>query len=115
MAVPTLVAGEPLAECLASLEKQTARDFEVIVIDNSGRRLVPSNVPARVIYNTHNVGFGAAINQAIDAADGAGVVMVGGLGECAEFWLWLLRYRWFSRAILGPKRPRHAGTAISKR
>ncbi len=68
MAVPTLVAGEPLAACLASLEKQTARNFEVIVIDNSGQRLVPGNAGVRVIYNTRNVGFGAAINQAISAS-----------------------------------------------
>ncbi len=66
--VPTLAAGDDLAECLASLERQTFSDFEVIVVDNSGRRAVGSAVKAegrvRVIANERNVGFGAAVNQA---------------------------------------------------
>ena len=36
--VPTLAADESLDECLASLDRQTFRDFEVIVVDNSGQR-----------------------------------------------------------------------------
>lgn len=39
------------------------------MIDNSSRRLVPQNSLARVIYNDRNVGFGAAINQAVRASD----------------------------------------------
>jgi len=62
--VPTLAADESLACCLASLEQQTFRDFEAIVVDNSGRRAVTSSDAVRVIANDRNVGFGAAINQA---------------------------------------------------
>jgi GT2 family glycosyltransferase len=62
--VPTLEAGEPLAACLESLDRQTFRDFEVIVVDNSGRRAVSPQAHARVIVNETNVGFGAAFNQA---------------------------------------------------
>jgi GT2 family glycosyltransferase len=62
--VPTLEAGETLDACLASLDGQTFCDFEVIVIDNSGKRAAKLNGRARVIANEHNVGFGAAVNQA---------------------------------------------------
>lgn len=66
MVVPTLTAGEPLRECLESLEQQAFRDFETVVVDNSGcgkvsRLRLPDR--ARVIENPHNVGFGAAVNQ----------------------------------------------------
>ncbi len=62
--VPTLAADETLDECLASLERQTFRDFEVIVVDNSGLHLAKASGCARVIVNDRNVGFGAAVNQA---------------------------------------------------
>ena len=62
--VPTLAADESLDECLASLERQTFRDFEVIVVDNSGQCPTKQRGCARVIANDRNVGFGAAVNQA---------------------------------------------------
>jgi GT2 family glycosyltransferase len=62
--VPTLAADETLDECLASLDGQTFCDFEVIVVDNSGRRAAKSKGRVRVIANDRNVGFGAAVNQA---------------------------------------------------
>jgi glycosyltransferase involved in cell wall biosynthesis len=34
--VPTLAAGDTLADCLRSLENQTFENFDVIVVDNSG-------------------------------------------------------------------------------
>ncbi len=39
VAVPTLAAGDALADCLRSLESQTFDDFEVVVVDNSGTGL----------------------------------------------------------------------------
>ena len=71
MVIPTLAADLRLRECLESLGRQTLRDWEVIVIDNSGKNLVsrdalPAN--ARVIANARNVGFGAAVNQGIEAS-----------------------------------------------
>jgi GT2 family glycosyltransferase len=62
--VPTLAADEALAECLASLEQQTFSDFEVIVVDNSGRHAARPGHEVTVIANNRNVGFGAAVNQA---------------------------------------------------
>jgi GT2 family glycosyltransferase len=58
-----------LQTCLNSLHDQTIADFDIIVVDNSGRRLVPQDAATRVIYNDHNAGFGAAVNQAIRASD----------------------------------------------
>jgi GT2 family glycosyltransferase len=62
--VPTLAADEALTTCLEALGRQTIADFDVIVIDNSGRRAAQSSGRARVIANERNVGFGAAVNQA---------------------------------------------------
>jgi len=61
--VPTLAADETLAECLASLDRQTYANFEVIVVDNSGRRSLEPHGRVRVIGNESNLGFGAAFNQ----------------------------------------------------
>jgi GT2 family glycosyltransferase len=67
--VPTLAAGDALAECLRSLENQTYRDFEVIVVDNSVAHLVTVALDrVQVIVNERNVGFGAAINQGYRAS-----------------------------------------------
>lgn len=66
--IPTLVAGERLRECLNGLERQTLRDFEIVVVDNSGEglaRLSGATSAGRVIENSHNLGFGGAINQAV--------------------------------------------------
>jgi GT2 family glycosyltransferase len=69
VAVPTLAAGEALADCLRSLEAQTLTDFEVVVVDNSGIGLArASDARMRVIGNPRNVGFGAAVNQAYRAS-----------------------------------------------
>ncbi|MBV9768570.1 MAG: glycosyltransferase, partial [Bryobacterales bacterium] len=62
--VPTLAADETLDDCLASLDRQTVSDFEVIVVDNSGRRAVQPRGRIQVIANDRNVGFGRAVNQA---------------------------------------------------
>ena len=43
------------------------RDFEVIVVDNSGRGLARAGV--RGVANDRNVGFGAAVNQGIRASE----------------------------------------------
>src|SRR5262249_20267637 len=61
-----------LRECVESLSRQTRKDLEVIVVDNSGAGLVGKlgTAPgARVIENARNVGFGAAINQGIAASN----------------------------------------------
>jgi GT2 family glycosyltransferase len=65
--IPTLEGGTLLAECLASLERQTRRDFEIVVVDNGSegrvKRQILSN-EVRVIENARNAGYGGAVNQA---------------------------------------------------
>jgi GT2 family glycosyltransferase len=64
--IPTLAADSRLRDCVASLALQTRRDFEVIVMDNSGQGLVQRNgvAPgAQVIDCNGNIGFGAAVNR----------------------------------------------------
>jgi GT2 family glycosyltransferase len=67
VAIPTLHAGAPLQECLASLERQSFRDFQAVVVDNSGQHLAePACAPysgVACVENARNAGFGAAINQ----------------------------------------------------
>lgn len=60
-----------MRECVEALGRQTWRQFEVIVIDNSGKGLVRRNgglEGVRVIENARNAGFGTAINQGIQAS-----------------------------------------------
>ncbi len=62
--MPTLAAGDALADCLRALESQTLTDFEVVVVDNSGMGLAQaSGARTRVVANPGNVGFGGAVNQ----------------------------------------------------
>jgi GT2 family glycosyltransferase len=70
VAIPTLAADSRLQDCVDSLTRQSLRDFEIIVIDNSGRGAAAllSLPGARIIQNPRNVGFGAAINQALRAS-----------------------------------------------
>lgn len=67
--IPTLEAGATLEACLRSLDAQEYRDFEAVVVDNSGHDLTRSlgayTFPLRRIENLDNIGFGAAINQGI--------------------------------------------------
>ena len=67
--VPTLTAGPMLMECLVSLLNQTGRDFQVVVVDNSGKQLVrqmeAERFGATVVENPRNLGFAAAVNAAI--------------------------------------------------
>lgn len=56
---------------MESLARQTRRDFEVVVVDNSGRGLVRRNgvaAGARVLENSRNAGFGGALNQGLRAS-----------------------------------------------
>jgi GT2 family glycosyltransferase len=68
VAIPTLAADARLLECVSALEKQTERDFEVMIVDNSGKGLARAagavRPGVRVIELPRNVGFGAAVNAA---------------------------------------------------
>ncbi len=69
--IPTLEGGENLERCLAALRAQTLTGFEIVVVDNSGRgaaRSLAGQAGARLVENPANAGFGAAVNQGMDAA-----------------------------------------------
>ena len=69
--IPTLSADARLGECLDALQHQTRRDFEVVVVDNSGQGLARRNgLPpgTRVIENQRNAGYGIAVNQGVEAS-----------------------------------------------
>ena len=67
VAIPTLAADSKLADCIRSLEAQSWKDFDVVVVDNSGKRLARERLGlgtcVQIIENMDNRGFGAAINQ----------------------------------------------------
>lgn len=74
MVIPTLRAGEPLKAALESLASQTWKDFEVIVVDNSGNRLAAplateTRFPLLVLYPETNLGFGVAVNRAVNRSE----------------------------------------------
>jgi GT2 family glycosyltransferase len=69
--IPTLAADSRLRDCMEALAKQSRRDFEVVVVDNSGRSLARNNgtaPSAQIIECTTNTGFGAAVNRGIEAS-----------------------------------------------
>lgn len=62
--MPTLGADRTLEQCLEGLERQTLRDFQVVVVDNGSggmaRRLEGGQVS--VLPSSENLGYGGAIN-----------------------------------------------------
>ncbi len=64
--IPTLAADSTYLACVRSLEKQTLREIEIVIVDNSGENKVQQQIQAgsrvRVIANNSNLGFGEAVN-----------------------------------------------------
>lgn len=66
--IPTIAADGKLQECVDALGRQTRQDFEVIVVDNSGKGLAAKRKfggLVRVLECPRNLGFGAAVNLGI--------------------------------------------------
>ena len=64
--IPTLSADAKLLECVASLQNQTYREFEVVVVDNSGKGLARAALRGQefaIVDAPRNLGFGAAVNE----------------------------------------------------
>jgi GT2 family glycosyltransferase len=106
--IPTLAAGETLAECLRSLRAQTQADFEVIVVDNSGKGLVKlGNFPGiAIIEMQHNVGFGAAINAAIASSSAPYLATINDDAVALPEWL--------ARLVAAMERDPQAGSGASQ-
>jgi GT2 family glycosyltransferase len=91
VAIPTLAEDDTLADCLRSLESQTLKDFEVVVIDNSGvNRARAAGPRVRMIANSSNVGFGAAVNQAFRASEAPYLATLNDDAVAEPHWLELL-------------------------
>ena len=109
MVIPTLTADSRLLECVESLGRQTRRDFEVIIVDNSGEGLVRRKgiaPEARVIENRANVGFGAAINAGVRASSGR---YVASLNDDA-----MAHPRWLEALVCALERRPDAGMCASQ-
>jgi GT2 family glycosyltransferase len=91
IAIPTLRGDETLDSCLHALNNQTYSDFQVVIVNNSGRELAIGGgqfvFPISVISPAANVGFGAAINMAIRATDARFVVTLNDDTEPDPGWL----------------------------
>jgi len=92
--VPTLTADARLRECVESLERQTRHDFEVIIVDNSGKSLAAQRLgkragsPAvRILESGRNVGFGPAINRAVAESSAPLVAVLNDDAAASEVWL----------------------------
>jgi GT2 family glycosyltransferase len=112
--VPTLAADETLGCCLSSLERQTFADFEVVVVDNSGRRLVQPNSRVQVIANDRNVGFGAAVNQAFGKSQAPFLAVLNDDASVHPGWLEALLTAIEPRPDVGmcASQVRHAGDGL---
>ena len=89
VAVPTLNAGQPLERCLEALAAQTFENFTTVVIDNGRNELreLAERWSVELISNEDNVGFGAAINQAMEGADSPYVCALNDDARPAPTWL----------------------------
>jgi GT2 family glycosyltransferase len=91
--IPTLSADSRLRECVESLGRQTRRDFEVIVVDNSAQGVVRRTGAApgaRVLENSRNAGFGTAINQGLRASSAPFVATLNDDAVACPRWLEVL-------------------------
>jgi GT2 family glycosyltransferase len=91
--IPNLNGADLLPTCLASLEGQSFKDFEVIVVDNGSTdgsvNLVKHDFPwvTTVIENPVNRGFAKACNQGIEASAGGDIALLNNDTEAHPSWL----------------------------
>jgi GT2 family glycosyltransferase len=76
---------------LRSLEQQTLSNVDIVVVDNSGAgRAKAAGGRVRVIANSNNVGFGAAVNQGYRGSDAPYVATLNDDAVADSRWLELL-------------------------
>lgn len=91
--IPNLNRKELLAQCLESLERQTLKDFETIVVDNGSddgsREFLKSREGERlrVILFDENQGFARACNAGIAEARGRYVATLNNDAQADPLWL----------------------------
>jgi GT2 family glycosyltransferase len=87
---------DDLAECLASLDGQTDRDFEIVVSDNGSTdgsiELVRERFPRVVLLeNNANLGFAEGCNRGIERATGSWIALLNNDATAAPNWIEELR------------------------
>ena len=90
--VVTYGSGRTLPECLAALEAQTFKDFELILVDNAAiddaaREAAKADPKIRLIENADNLGFAAAVNQGARAASGRWLALLNPDAYADPAWL----------------------------
>lgn len=91
--IPNLDGRGLLEDCLSSLERQTFKDFEVILVDNGSTDGSVSFVRERfpwvkkIIENPTNYGFACACNQGIKMAGGQFIALLNNDTEAHPSWL----------------------------
>jgi GT2 family glycosyltransferase len=90
--IPNWNGAHHLADCLASLRRQTFREFEVIVADNGSTdgslELLAREYPeVRVLALGENLGFAGACNAGMRVARGTFVVLLNNDTEADPLWL----------------------------
>jgi GT2 family glycosyltransferase len=91
--IPNLNGRALLGDCLASLERQSFKDFEVILVDNGSSdgsvKFVRAEFPwlAKIIENPANLGFAKACNLGIEASEGAYIALLNNDTEAHPSWL----------------------------
>jgi GT2 family glycosyltransferase len=81
-----------LDKCLRSLQVQTYRKFEIVIVDNASQdesiTIAQAAVPeARLIIQKHNTGFAGGVNAGIKASRGEWVAVINNDTELAPDWL----------------------------
>lgn len=90
--IPTWNGSELLDRALGSLQRQSWRDFEVVVVDNASAddtlaMLEREHPDVRVVRLPENRGFAAAVNEGIDASEGEIVALLNNDAEADPEWL----------------------------
>ncbi len=79
--IPNWNGEKYLNDCIASLREQTHNNLEIIVVDNASKddsvEYLQKNFPkVKVVRHSENLGFGAANNTGIKAAQGEYIMML---------------------------------------
>ena len=85
-------SGPTLAQCLAALKAQTLAGFEVILVDNASsdrtaQAAMAADPSLRLIENSENRGFAAAVNQGARAAKGRWLALLNPDAYAEPDWL----------------------------
>ena len=91
--IPNFNGADLLGDCLGSLERQTFKDFETIIVDNGSSdrsvEFVNTSFPwvRAIVENPANLGFAKACNQGIDVSRGSLIALLNNDTEADPSWL----------------------------